>query len=114
MVPPLLIQPFVENSIWHGLLHKEGDAKLEINIWQEDRLLYITIKDNGIGRNAAAQIKSNKSVYRKNSEGLQLVTNRLNLVSEYAEINIEDLYDKDKSSGTLVTIKLPTHYEKDH
>ncbi len=111
MVPPLLIQPFVENSIWHGLLHKEGDAKLEIDIWDNGKTLHVTVKDNGIGRKAAKQIKSKKSLYNKTSEGLSLSLNRMNLISEHAEIKIEDLYDEEKSSGTLVTLKIPLQYE---
>jgi len=111
MVPPLLIQPFVENSIWHGLLHKEGDAKLEIDIYQTNENLYITIKDNGIGRKAATQLKFKKDLYNKTSEGLKLSLNRMKLISELAEISIEDLYEGDKPSGTLVTLKLPIDHE---
>ena len=111
IVPPLLIQPFVENSIWHGLLHKEGNAHLKIDIWQNKGTLYIAIKDNGIGRKAAAQIKSKKSLYNKSSEGLKLSLNRMKLVSEFADIEIQDLYEDGRSSGTIVTLKLPVDYE---
>ena len=111
MVPPLLIQPFAENSIWHGLLHKEGDSKLLVKIWQDADNLFITIKDNGIGRKASAQIKSKKLLYGKTSEGIKLSMNRLKLLSKSAKIEIQDLYDKEKSTGTLVTIKIPSHNE---
>lgn len=112
MVPPLLIQPFAENSIWHGLLHKEGDAHLDISLFQEAGFLHIVIVDDGIGREAAARIKSNKSMYRKSSEGLKLSKNRVDLISDFARVDIEDLKCSGKANGTRVTIKLPTNYGK--
>jgi hypothetical protein len=114
MVPPLLIQPFAENSIWHGLLHKEGDAHLDISLSQDSGFLHIVIEDDGIGRTASAQIKSNKSMYRKSSEGLKLSRNRIDLISEYARVEIEDLVNAGAASGTRVTIKLPTNYGKNN
>ena len=49
-VPPLMIQPFAENAIWHGLMHKEEKGFLEIKLFPEDGMLYCKITDNGIGR----------------------------------------------------------------
>jgi LytS/YehU family sensor histidine kinase len=111
-VPPLLIQPFVENSIWHGLMHKDGPAHLIIRLFLSDGFLFIIIEDNGIGREAAAQIKTNKSMYRKSSEGIKLSKSRIDLVSVHAEVIVDDLSEGGYASGTRVTIKLPICYGK--
>ncbi|MGL5888248.1 MAG: histidine kinase, partial [Bacteroidia bacterium] len=72
-IAPMLIQPFIENAIWHGLLHKEnGAGELTITIGRKNDLLQIEIDDNGIGRTAAAAITTNtpkkhKSVGIKNT-----------------------------------------------
>lgn len=108
-VPPLLIQPYVENSIWHGLLHLEGDAHLDISLYEKNDFLYVIIEDNGIGRQASQMVKAKDSIYNKRSQGLKLSKNRIDLVSEFAEVNIQDLKENDIASGTRVTIKLPSN-----
>ncbi|NNF36404.1 MAG: histidine kinase [Saprospiraceae bacterium] len=113
MVPPLLIQPYVENSIWHGLLHLEGDAHLIIVVYTKDGFLYIEIEDNGIGRKASALSKPKDSIFEKKSEGMDLSKNRIDLISELAQVNIEDLERDGLPSGTRVTIKLPSYYGKE-
>jgi sensor histidine kinase YesM len=55
-VPPMLLQPFVENAIWHGLMNKEGEGHVWINISQENSTLLCTITDDGIGRKKAAEL----------------------------------------------------------
>ena len=69
-VPPLLLQPFAENAIWHGLMHKEGQGNLTIELNVDEKILTCVITDNGIGRNKAAQIKS-KSVRKAKINGLE-------------------------------------------
>ncbi len=59
-VPPLLLQPFVENAIWHGLRQKEGNKNLWIGIKEKNEYIIIEIEDNGVGREQAANIKSKK------------------------------------------------------
>ena len=76
MIPPLILQPFVENSIWHGLHTKVGARKLDINIRIENEALVCTITDNGIGRS------DHKSLRQRASRGLLLVDERLALLSE--------------------------------
>lgn len=77
-IPPMLLQPFCENAIWHGLMHKEGKGKLEIEMRTENRELHCMITDNGIGRLKAAELKS-KSGERQNSLGLKITSERLAL-----------------------------------
>jgi len=54
LVPPLLLQPFVENSIWHGLARKEGEGKLSIHVCLQDEMIKYAVEDNGIGRERSA------------------------------------------------------------
>ncbi|HFX17857.1 MAG TPA: hypothetical protein ENK64_01780 [Flavobacteriales bacterium] len=104
-IPSLFIQPYVENAIKHGLLHKKGHKNLNIDLSLENGLLQIIIEDNGVGRKRAQEIKkvSHKSFStRANKERVKLYKNKLNL-----NINVltEDLKDADnKASGTRVTI----------
>jgi tetratricopeptide (TPR) repeat protein len=109
-VPPLLLQPFAENAIWHGLMHKEGQGKLEFELRIDEKVLTCARTDNGVGRKKAAALKS-KSVEKQKSLGLQITKERLALLNEqFASetfFNIDDLVDKEgKSSGTRVTLKM--------
>jgi sensor histidine kinase YesM len=105
-VPPLILQPFAENAIWHGLRNREGKGLLEILISLEDEnTLHITIKDNGIGRKAAAQFMV--SQFKHKSYGVDITTSRLRLLSSESSIAIEDLFDRDdRPAGTAVHIYL--------
>ena len=111
-IPPLIIQPYVENAIWHGIMHKEGSGKVIINIIQQDATspLIITIEDDGIGRDKASKLKSNNE---HKSHGTQITNDRIALLNERDQLNasvaITDLYQPNGSpSGTLVTLKLLT------
>ena len=105
-LPPLLIQPYVENAIWHGLLHKEGGGMVTISVETTHALfltnapiLQITITDNGIGRKAAAL---HGKATQKQSFGTKLTAERIkHLGMPSASVNIEDL-----SEGTRVTIMI--------
>ena len=111
-VPPMLLQPFVENSIWHGLLHKEvGDRNLKVEIIRNGDLVKMTIEDNGIGREAAANLQT-RSSSKKESLGVKITQDRLDLLRSIygvgASIITEDLFDnQNKANGTRVTITLP-------
>jgi tetratricopeptide (TPR) repeat protein len=108
-IPPLLLQPFAENAIWHGLMHKEGQGWLEIAFGLENRILNCYITDNGIGRNNAEALKS-KSAEKKKSMGMQITADRIALLNRDMEqtiFGIEDLVDENgKAIGTRVTIKI--------
>lgn len=110
-IPPLIIQPFVENAIWHGLMHAHRQGKLLINIsMQNDELLCI-IEDNGVGRAEAGRLGS-KSVMKKKSMGLDITKNRLKLINPDAHnnnsVSMEDLFDQDRNaSGTRVSLRIP-------
>jgi len=109
-IPPLLLQPFAENAIWHGLLHKEGERHLTIDLSEENNILLCTIVDNGIGREAAAVVKS-KSAEKQKSMGLQITRERLALINRGLEqktgLEIEDLFDKEgNATGTRVILRI--------
>jgi ligand-binding sensor domain-containing protein/putative methionine-R-sulfoxide reductase with GAF domain len=110
-VPPLIIQPYVENAIWHGLLHKEGNGHLSIKVSMAgESMLQCIIEDNGVGREKAKTLKSKTATSRK-SLGMQLTENRLNLLNKHAELNasiqIIDLENSTEPLGTRVILKIP-------
>ena len=104
--PPLIIQPFVENSIWHGFVHKKAGGNLIIDIRKEGEKLSLDVIDDGIGREKSKEIE--KSRERKRSYGIAITETRLNNIADKADIQIVDLYDKDGiGNGTKVHIELP-------
>ena len=111
MIPTLLIQPFVENAIWHGLQGKnEGAGKIDINMSVKDDTLYCTVCDNGIGRSAT--IVKEKTETGKKSLGINLTEHRLQLIDPFQKektgIEIHDLRnDAGNNTGTCVDIKIP-------
>jgi ligand-binding sensor domain-containing protein len=113
-VPPLIIQPYVENAIWHGLMHKEEKGQLDIDISVNDNHLVCRVTDNGIGRKKAEELGS-KSATRHKSMGLHITADRIALIQKEEEkgpaVKILDLSNPDGSAaGTEVTISLPLIY----
>ena len=112
-VPPLLIQPFIENAIWHGLRLKDGEKNIWLSFKLIDQQVYIEIEDNGIGREKAAAIKSQKlGTGHFVSKGTVLSQQRINLLNRHgilpAQVEIIDkLDDSMNSAGTKVIIRLP-------
>ena len=112
-VPPMLIQPFVENAILHGLMHKEGKGMIKIHLADNgNNTLTCTITDNGIGRKAAAAYNSEHRDKSHKSIGMQLTRDRLqdlnSAVSPQFTCQITDLEDEAGNAlGTQVTIILP-------
>lgn len=111
-VPPLILQPFLENAIWHGLSSKKGSKKVSLEVHKvSDDFIQIDIEDNGVGREQAFKIKKNKSLNRK-SIGIDLTKQRLqNFTNEFKDdfaLNYYDLKDKEgNATGTKVSIKIP-------
>jgi LytS/YehU family sensor histidine kinase len=110
-IPPMLIQPFAENAIWHGLMHKKGTGCLEIQFRAEDKVLTCAIIDNGVGRNMAAVVNS-RSAEKNKSMGVEITAGRLALLNksknEAAVFNIEDLFDEEGNGcGTKVVLTMP-------
>ncbi|HLF62714.1 MAG TPA: histidine kinase, partial [Saprospiraceae bacterium] len=110
LIAPLLVQPYVENAIWHGLLQKKSARPLWVRIRQHDTQLHIEIEDNGIGREKARELKS-KIPSKGKSLGMQITSDRIALIKRSigidSTVTVEDLYTDDSPSGTLVVIQIP-------
>ncbi|HVX25080.1 MAG TPA: histidine kinase, partial [Parafilimonas sp.] len=114
-VPPLILQPYTENAIWHGLMHKEEKGHLDIEVSEENNQLLFKITDDGIGRKQAAMFAS-KSATKHKSMGLQITESRIAIMQRdetaKTSITIHDLVNADGSgAGTEVVIKLPVIYD---
>ncbi|MEO6252397.1 MAG: two-component regulator propeller domain-containing protein [Ferruginibacter sp.] len=104
-VPPLIVQPFVENAILHGLKNKYGnEGILTIEVSIKDNMIQYMITDNGIGREAAGKIVQNKESHL----GMQMSYDRIRLFNkeEMASVKIKDLYRDQQATGTAVTVNL--------
>jgi len=112
-IPTLLVQPFVENAIWHGLMHKEGHRVLQVTFAEEGDFIQCVIEDNGIGRQKAAENKLPAGSGKKHdSKGIAVSKERLKTLrtpdGREGAITITDLTDADnKPCGTRVTIHFP-------
>ena len=107
-IPPMLIQPYIENAIWHGIMSKPEGGSVNIDYFMEPGKLIVTIKDDGIGRTASKKISS---VKQGTGSGMTISQNRLKLFSEkrnasYA-IEIIDLYTNELPTGTLIKLSIP-------
>ncbi|WP_158267559.1 sensor histidine kinase [Adhaeribacter arboris] len=111
-LPPLLLQPFVENAIWHGLMHKTEGGLVCISVCQPaEHLLLIEISDDGVGRKKAAELKS-KSANKHKSFGMQVTAERIRIINQlyniHAETQIQDLEDtRGDPCGTKVVLQIP-------
>lgn len=113
-IPSLILQPFLENALWHGLSAKEGDKHIELHVSNgTPGYIQIAITDNGIGRQAAERLKELKVLKRK-SVGIDITKERLdNFSKDYQnnfEVEIIDLYEEadQSSAGTRVVLHIPT------
>ncbi|MCF8239404.1 MAG: histidine kinase [Saprospiraceae bacterium] len=112
-IPPLLIQPFVENAIWHGLMHKTNSkGLLSLTIRKIANGIECIIEDNGIGRKRAAEVKSKSAQYQK-SFGLSITKDRMAMSKILNNIDltteIQDLYENDHATGTKIIVRMTTN-----
>lgn len=111
MIPPMLLQPFVENAIWHGLMQKEGEGCITIDIKKQDEeFLNISIVDDGIGREKAAELKSKSATHK--SHGMKVTSQRIEMMNKLnstsAHVTIFDLHDEQgRATGTKVELIIP-------
>lgn len=111
-VPSMLIQPYVENAIKHGLLHKAGPKRLSVDfsLHTQAKRIIITIEDNGIGRKQSALMAEKRRNHR--SFATQSLQSRLQILNELlpepVEVSITDKKnEQQQATGTLVMIQLP-------
>ncbi|HWD87203.1 MAG TPA: tetratricopeptide repeat protein [Mucilaginibacter sp.] len=106
MVPPMLLQPFVENSIWHGISPKDGCGKILIGVKKQGDIIEYVVEDNGIGRERSAALKKGKSGSARRSFGIKVIQSRINIINESRQARSKvEMTDLDE--GTRVSIKLP-------
>lgn len=105
-VPPLFLQPFIENAIWHGIMKKEGEKTIELTIKKENDKVFCIIVDNGIGINKAKELEHMSQ--KRKFFGAKATENRIRMLYQNSQVHIET---KDISSniktGTQVSISFP-------
>jgi sensor histidine kinase YesM len=105
-IPSLLIQPYVENAILHGLYNKPDKGTLRISVTEdEDERILFEIEDDGIGRTAAMELKQ-KNFPTHKSMGISLTEDRLKLINAQDNVSFEtiDLFTEGNPSGTKMKI----------
>jgi hypothetical protein len=113
LIPAMLLQPFVENSIVHGILpKKEIKGEIIVKAWTDENMLFIRITDNGIGISKSLKSKANFEGDHK-SQGMEITAKRLSLIKEISNkgfeiIGPEDIVDENHTiNGTYVLLKIP-------
>ena len=106
-IPPMLLQPYVENAIWHGLRYKEEKGFLNIDVKQKDATsLKISIIDNGIGRAKSAELKT-KNQRKQKSKGMGNIKKRIAILNDMYKNKIDvDITDLTDGTGTKVVFTL--------
>lgn len=117
MIPSFILQPFCENAIWHGLLHKDGKRELRIDLHLQKDMLICIISDNGVGRKKAAALQE-RQTEKTGSFGHRLTTERIALFNQTVRASesfvIEDIKDKNGDiAGTQVTIRIKSKTQHD-
>jgi ligand-binding sensor domain-containing protein len=111
IMPPMLMQPYVENAILHGLNPSSKKGKLIIKLSAKNNFLICTITDNGIGREKAAEIKRTMPTSKHKSLGMKITEDRLRILNEInnsqLSVTITDLKDGTESKGTQVKLFIP-------
>ncbi|RLD81996.1 MAG: hypothetical protein DRJ10_05505, partial [Bacteroidetes bacterium] len=114
-IPTLIITPFLENAIWLGILPKKEPGKVEIFIFQENKTLIISIKDNGIGRKESLKLQSNPDFNLSNpnpENTLERIKLLNNLYSDKIDISYIDIDENENKYGTIVNIKIKINGDK--
>lgn len=109
-IPSMLIQPYVENAIIHGLLPLEANGKISISMEKQNDTIMCIIEDNGIGREKSKEFKKNR-VQQHKSMGMSITKERLDILNSSLNSNINaeiiDLFENGKASGTKVRLIIP-------
>ncbi|MCK7556186.1 hypothetical protein MKQ70_14645 [Chitinophaga sedimenti] len=111
-IPPMLLQPILENAIKHGLAPKNGSGRLLVTMKLENDLLYCAVDDDGIGWEQSNALKSNKLV-KHESTAISVIKERLQIIKSFnGGIGKLEIIDKFKSGsgsgeGTLVVVRIP-------
>ncbi|MBL7941562.1 MAG: histidine kinase [Flavobacteriales bacterium] len=116
LVPAMLLQPFLENSIWHGLLPKGGDGKVSIDIFRKNGSIHFIISDNGIG--IENSLKRKNETDQHISKGMEITSGRIDLIKKMTDKHVEllgpyQMHDeKGLPEGTRVEIIIPADFQQ--
>ncbi len=108
-IPPMLLQPYIENAVWHGLRYKKEKGFLKVTLTQkDDETILIEISDNGIGRKKSKELKTDHQK-KQQSKGMQNIKQRIAILNEMykdkVDVFIEDLYDDETGTKVILTLK---------
>jgi hypothetical protein len=111
MIPPMLLQPYVENAIWHGLMHKKEKGNLFLRFAKEGEMVACIIEDDGVGRSKAAEMKS-LSANKYKSMGMGITRDRIEIMNKMDTLGITteviDQHDSDgRPAGTKIIVRIP-------
>ena len=111
-LPPMLVQPYVENAVWHGLRYLDKPGFLKVSFTQKEQGLLIIVEDNGIGRQKSEELKTANQKTRI-STGLKNTANRVRLINELHQTSVKiSVSDPENGNGTIVQIIVPiSQYE---
>lgn len=104
LIPPMMIQPFLENAVWHGLRYRKSKGFLSIHISKQEEHVLVDIQDNGIGRKASQALKT-KHQLKQNSTALKNITHRIKIINQLYKLNYH-YHIEDLKEGTRITLKL--------
>ena len=109
LIPPMLLQPYVENAVWHGLRYKKEKGFLKVQLLKADEeTIRIEISDNGIGREKSKELKTEHQK-KQQSKGMQNIKQRIAILNEMykdkVDVFIEDLYDDKTGTKVILTLK---------
>ncbi len=108
-IPPMLLQPYVENAVWHGLRYKKEKGFLKVQLLKKDEeIIRIEISDNGIGRKKSKELKTDYQK-KKQSKGMQNIKQRITILNKMykdkVDVFIEDMYDDETGTKVVLTLK---------
>ncbi len=108
-IPPMLLQPYVENAVWHGLRYKKEKGFLKVQLFKKDEeTIQIEISDNGIGRKKSKELKTDYQK-KKKSKGMQNIKQRIAILNKMykdkVDVFIEDMYEDTTGTKVVLTLK---------
>jgi tetratricopeptide (TPR) repeat protein len=108
-IPPMLLQPYIENAIWHGLRYKEEKGSLTISIASKsDEMLEIVIEDDGIGRKRSMELKT-KNQLRQKSKGMGNIKKRIAILNDMykdkVDVSVTDVFEDGQGTKVILTLK---------
>lgn len=118
LIPSMILQPYIENAIWHGLLHKNSEGLIKLQFKNlNNKAFLVVIEDNGIGRKKSAELKREDTLYKK-SLGTKITKDRIDMINKTYNLNatiemIDLIDDSNECTGTRVEINLPITVKSD-